>query len=122
MTTYQAPVTLNDYTQAAANVLIRALRDDFITYVVAFLPIGVAGLLTPLIALVAGFIFDWVGKQAAFMAFCKYTDFRVAHQSSVLGIAIYNEIQAKREGNLDAILQAEKDADIAFDNFVTLFK
>jgi hypothetical protein len=111
---------MEEYAKAAGEVLIRQLKKKFLVYVISFLPASFAGPLAPVVSYLASWIFDWVSKQTEFLIFCKYTDFRVAHQGTDLGNAILKEIIAKKGGNLDEILKAEMDADIAFDNFVIL--
>ncbi len=112
--------TLEEYAKAAGSVLIRNLRSQFLVYALSFLPASLAGPLGPLANYVFGWIFDWVEKQAAFQVFCKYSDFRVAHQGTDLGHAIYLEIIAKKTGDKNAILEAEKNADKHFDDFVII--
>ncbi len=119
-TTFQLSVTAEDMAKAGAAVLIRKLKSEFIAYVISFLPAIFAGPFAPIVSLVAGFVFDWVEKQAVFIAYCKYTDIRVNSQGTELSKAIYLEIQAKRGGDKDEITKAEKIADLLFDKFVVI--
>ena len=115
-------ITLKDYSQALANVIIRQLKQKFIAYILGILPASIAGPLSPLFVFLFGWIFDWMEKQTEFLLFCKYTDFRVAHQGNELSIQILKEIVAKKGENIDEIRKAEEEADRAFDKFVTLSK
>jgi hypothetical protein len=112
--------TLEEYSKIAANILIRNLKGNFVTYILTLLPPSLSIALSPLVGYLTGWVFDWTEKQIAFQAFCKYTDFRVAHQGSKLGRSIYSEIQAKKGGNKDEIIKSEKDTDKLFDSFVIL--
>jgi len=112
--------TVKEYASAVGNVLIRNLKKEFILYCLAFFPAAMGGPATIILTFAFGWIFDWVEKNAIFAAFCKYTDFRVGHQGTEFGKAIYLEIQAKKGGNIEDIKKAELEADRLFDNFVVI--
>lgn len=120
MPNLSAVTTLEEYAKAAGAVLIRKLKADFLKYAISLLPFSIGGPFAPMIMYLCGWIFDWIEKQAIFLAWCKYTDFRVAHQGSELGKAIYSEIQIKKNGSADEIKKAEEITDKLFDDFVII--